>query len=82
MGADQYEKLGTWHRPNDVVRLAHIAVFGRPGIQLKENPRLIPMRPTPVSASEIRARAARGESLDKLTPAAVANYIALHRLYC
>ena len=81
MGADQYEKLDTWHRPDDVARLAHIAVFGRPGITLKENPRLIPMQPTSVSASEIRTRAARGERIDALVPAAVANYIGRHRLY-
>ena len=82
MGADQYEKLDTWHRPDDIARLAEIAVFGRPGITLKENPRLIPMQPTPVSASEIRARAARGAPLNRLVPGAVANYIGRHRLYC
>ena len=82
MGADQYAKLDRWHRPNELARLATIAVFGRPGIHLKENPPLIPMQPTSVSASEIRARAARGERLDALVPAAVANYIARHALYC
>jgi nicotinate-nucleotide adenylyltransferase len=34
-----------------------------------------------VSASDIRARAARGESLAGLVPPAVANYIAENRLY-
>ena len=81
MGADQYEKLQSWHRPEDVKRLAKIAVFGRPGIQLKENVKLIPMQPRSVSASEIRARAKRGEDLGALVPAAVANHIARHRLY-
>jgi len=81
MGADQYEKLGTWHRPDEVKRLARIAVFGRPGIQLKEKPDLIPMNPMPISASEIRSRAQRGEGLDGLVPPAVANYIERHRLY-
>jgi nicotinate-nucleotide adenylyltransferase len=81
MGADQYEKLATWHQPEEVKRLAKIAVFGRPGIQLKENVKLIPMKPMPVSASEIRARAGRGEDLGRLVPPAVANYIGRHRLY-
>lgn len=81
MGADQYAKLDSWHRPKDVARLAKIAVFGRPGIELKEKVKLIPMKPMPVSASEIRARAKRGEDLDALVPPAVANYIARHRLY-
>jgi nicotinate-nucleotide adenylyltransferase len=82
IGADQYEKLASWHRPDELKRLARIAVFGRPGIQLKENIKLIPMKPMSVSASAIRARAKRGESLDGLVAPAVANYIGRRRLYC
>ena len=81
MGADQYVKLGSWHRPEEVAKLASIAVFARPGIKLEDKVRLIPMEPMHVSASEIRARAARGEDLSALVPPAVANYIARHGLY-
>jgi nicotinate-nucleotide adenylyltransferase len=56
-------------------------VFGRPGIVLKEKVQLIPMDPMPVSASEIRARAQRGQDLGGLVPPAVANHIARRRLY-
>jgi nicotinate-nucleotide adenylyltransferase len=81
MGADQYAKLGSWHRPDALARLAHIAVFARPGIELQGKVRLIPMEPMPVSASEIRARAARGQDISALVPPAVANYIVRHGLY-
>jgi nicotinate-nucleotide adenylyltransferase len=81
MGADQYAKLDTWHRPGDVKKLAKIAVFARPGISLGKKVAVIPMTPMPVSASEIRARAARGEDISALVPPAVASYIARHRLY-
>jgi nicotinate-nucleotide adenylyltransferase len=81
MGADQYQKLPSWRRPEEVKRLARIAVFGRPGIRLNEEVNVIPMEPMPVSASDIRARAKRGEDLRGLVPPAVANYIARHRLY-
>jgi nicotinate-nucleotide adenylyltransferase len=81
MGADQYAKLDTWHRPGDVKKLAKIAVFARPGISLDKKMAVIPMTPMPVSASEIRARAARGEDISALVPPAVASYIARHRLY-
>jgi len=81
MGADQYAKLDSWHRPDELRRLARVSVFGRPGIQAKDDVKFIPMRPMTVSASEIRARAKRGEGLDELVPPAVANYIARHRLY-
>jgi nicotinate-nucleotide adenylyltransferase len=82
MGADQYEKLGSWHRPAEITRLATIGVFARPGVQLNQEVELIPMPPMPISASDVRARAARGEDLSALVPARVANYIARHRLYC
>jgi nicotinate-nucleotide adenylyltransferase len=81
IGADQYVKLGSWHRPEEVARLARIAVFARPGIELEARARLIPMEPMPISASAIRARVARGEDISALVPPAVANYIARHGLY-
>jgi nicotinate-nucleotide adenylyltransferase len=81
IGADQYAKLGSWHRPDEVRRLARIGVFGRPGIALNGKVNLIPMDAMSVSASEIRARAKRGESLGDMVPPAVANYIVRHRLY-
>ena len=81
MGADQYAKLDSWHRPDDVRKLARIGVFGRPGTTLNEPVTAIPMQPNPVSASEIRSRVARGEDISALVPPAVADYIARHGLY-
>jgi nicotinate-nucleotide adenylyltransferase len=81
IGADQYEKLASWHRPEEVQRLAKIAVFSRPGFQ-KPEAELIPLEPMPISASEVRARVRRGESIDGLVPPAVANHIERRRLYC
>ena len=81
MGADQYSKLDSWYRPQDVKRLARIGVFARPGTNLSEKVHLVPMEPMPISASEIRARAGRGEDISALVPPAVANYVADHGLY-
>jgi len=81
MGADQFAKLGTWYRPDDVKKLANIAVFARPGIQLSGKAQLIPMQPMPVSSSDIRARVGRGEDISALVPPAVASYVAAHGLY-
>ena len=81
MGADQYSKLDSWYRPQDVKRLAKIAVFARPGIALSARVKLVPMQPMPISASEIRARAGRGEDISALVPPAVASYVAAHGLY-
>jgi nicotinate-nucleotide adenylyltransferase len=82
MGADQYSKLDSWHRPQDVRRLARIAVFARPGVSVaQEKVQMIAMPPLPISASAVRARAARGEDVSDQVPPAVANYIARNRLY-
>jgi len=81
MGADQYAKLDTWHRPDEVRRLARLAVFARPGSPIDERTATIAMPPMKISASEIRARAARGEDISSLVPPAVARYIASHGLY-
>jgi nicotinate-nucleotide adenylyltransferase len=81
MGADQYAKLDSWHRPDDVKRLARIAAFARPGAPAPQTVKVIPLDPMNISASEVRARAARGEDISQLVPRAVADYIAQHRLY-
>ena len=82
IGADQLAKFDEWHRPQEVARLAKLAVFARPGIDVDmKNAHLIPMQAMPLSASGIRSSAARGENLSDAVPAPVADYIARHRLY-
>ena len=82
LGGDQYGALATWHRPDEVKKLARIAVFARPGFKTAgKDAETVPMKPLSISASEIRARAARGEALTGLVPPAVAGYIVQHNLY-
>lgn len=82
IGADQYAKFEQWHRPNDIRKIAKIGVFARPGWQAPDaRVKAIPFPPMSVSASEIRARAARGEHVSHLVPPGVANYIAENGLY-
>jgi nicotinate-nucleotide adenylyltransferase len=82
MGADQYAKLGTWHRPKELGKLCRIAVFARPGWTIAGGAaRLVPFEACGISASDIRARIGRGEDVSAMIPAAVLRYIASHRLY-
>jgi nicotinate-nucleotide adenylyltransferase len=82
IGGDQFAAFDRWHRPQDVKRLAKLAVFARPGVKIDPvDTLMIPMPPTAISATDIRARAARGEDLAALVPPAVANYISSHGLY-
>jgi nicotinate-nucleotide adenylyltransferase len=82
MGSDQYAKLESWHRPEDIRRMAQIAVFARPGAPFSAaGAKVIPLEPMNISATDIRARVARGEDISAMVPPAVANYIARERLY-
>jgi len=82
MGADQYSKLDSWHRPHDVRKLARIAVFARPGFRLTDaKVKTIPFESMDISSSQVRERVARGEDISALVPPAVANYVIRHGLY-
>jgi nicotinate-nucleotide adenylyltransferase len=82
MGADQYAKLDTWHRPDEVRKLAELVVFARPGVQLKGKLfKTIPFESMEDAGTEIRARAARGKDISGMVPAPVAEYIVRKKLY-
>lgn len=86
LGADQYSKLGSWHRPLDLLKLCHLAVFARPGWSVSDrfpgsNVVPVPMEPLAISASDIRARITRGEGVSALVPASVLHYIQRNHLY-
>jgi nicotinate-nucleotide adenylyltransferase len=82
LGADQYAALATWRRPDEVKKLARIAVFARPGFKVAgKDAETVPMKPLAISASDIRARVAGGASLAGLVPEPVRKYIMDHKLY-
>ena len=94
LGADSLPALGRWHRGADIPRLANVGTLRRPGIALPA--RLDGFSPEvsrrllanvadgdcpDISSSEVRRRAAAGESLEGLVPEAVAEYIARRGVY-
>ena len=90
IGADQARVLQTWHDWQGVLRAAIVCVAGRGGHTAPpvEPPsgfaaRFTPLRlpDIPVSATDIRTRAAAGQSIAPLVGDAVARYIDSHRLY-
>ena len=82
MGSDQHAKRETWHRWADIVKLCEVAVIARPGWNLDAKVKTIPIVATPISASGIRARIARGEDVSAMLPLAVLDYIKEKGLYC
>jgi len=93
-GADQLRNFCTWHRWQDIAARVDFAVAARPGVSLVAPPALqnrlketgrtlhrLDFDEMSVSATDIRERLARGESVvDCLAPATL-TYIQTHRLY-
>jgi len=90
VGADTWPEIPTWREPERLLSLVEVAVVDRPGypgpgpeppfarargVTRVEGPSL------PISATAIRERARRGQSVRFLVPDAVAEYIVTRRLY-
>lgn len=84
IGADAADDLPKWREAAAIPTLATVVALTRPGVAVPDHPlidRLIAVPAVMVSATDVRARVARGESIAEFVPPAVAQYIADHRLY-
>jgi nicotinate-nucleotide adenylyltransferase len=93
VGADEFVSFPTWKAPDGVLAEVRLAVGTRPGfprealepvLECLDRPDRIEffdIPELPISGTGIRARAARGDSLDSLVPAGVATEIDRLGLY-
>jgi nicotinate-nucleotide adenylyltransferase len=82
LGADEWAAFPTWKEPDEVHRLARIAVALRPGHPRPEGDvEVLEIDQLPISSREIRARVAVGEPIDDLVPEPVAREIERLGLY-
>jgi nicotinate-nucleotide adenylyltransferase len=93
IGADQFADFLDWTDPDEVLARTRIAVATRPGfpaellrgvldrIEQPDRVSFFELEPVPVSSSDLRARAARSESLAADVPAAAAEIIEREGLY-
>ena len=82
LGGDEWESFASWKEPDEVRRLARIAVGARPGFDPPEGDvEVLRIEQRPVSSSEVRARVAAGEPIEELVPAEVAEEIERLGLY-
>ena len=85
IGADNLRELPEWREPDEIVRLARLAVVTREGEGVPPESRFpaVPVAVTrvDVSSTEIRRRAAAGEEIRYLVPEPVRAVIARERLY-
>ena len=93
LGADQAAALPGWHEPEQVLKLATIAVVSRDGVgeeevrsalaglEGAEHVRFFQMPSIDVSSTMVRERVAAGQPFAFLVPERVANRIAEAKLY-
>lgn len=87
IGADNIQSFSDWHRPDDIVKLATMAVLSRPGFDRKEADSIfsdyyvIGQKEIDVSSTQIRERIRAGNSISGLVPSEVEDYIKSHSLY-
>lgn len=94
IGGDSMRDFLSWHEPQKIVQSGcRLAVYERPGVHI-DWPTLEATLPglraivtlltgplVDISSTAVRAKAAAGEPLPDLVPAAVRNYIKEHQLY-
>src|SRR4051812_24709008 len=84
LGADAAAELPAWYQADQIRDLARIAVFARPGSSVPLSAWVDTVVEVPaidISATEVRRRVARRQSVRYWVPDAVAEYITRHRLY-
>jgi nicotinate-nucleotide adenylyltransferase len=86
VGADAFALFEQWRAPERIRALADVAVLVRGGESapaggLAAGVKVLQTRRVDISSTELRARVADGRTIRGFVPAAVADYIAEHRLY-
>jgi nicotinate-nucleotide adenylyltransferase len=93
IGADEFCDFPDWKDPNGVLELTRLAVATRPGypegriqsvldrLDHPERVEFFEIEPHPVASRDLRERLRRGQSLDDLVPARVAELIRERGLY-
>lgn len=85
IGADNVREFPLWHEPGEILRLARLAAVSRSGEPVGADDG-VPVVPVPVtrvdiSSTEVRRRAAAGESIRYLVPDAVREIVLREGLY-
>jgi nicotinate-nucleotide adenylyltransferase len=93
IGADEFCDFLTWLDPNGVLEAVRVGVASRPGfprerldpvlagLERPDRVVLFEIDPLPIESRELRARVARGESIDRDVPSAVARLVSELGLY-
>lgn len=94
LGSDALMDIAKWKKPERLIQLCRLVAFARPGCRLPGTEALeaavpgisgrvifVQVPQLDIGATDIRRRAAEGQSLQRLVPRAVERYILEHGLY-
>ncbi len=82
IGADAARDFPQWHEVATISDLAQVVVLTRPGFDARlAGARTLPVPAVDISATMVREQARRGQSLRRLVPPAVEEYIQRRQLY-
>lgn len=84
IGADQYAEFDSWREPDEIRRIARVAVLMRGGTHggdLGRGDVALDVTRIDVSATAVRARVAAGQPIRYLVPSAVEKFIFERKLY-
>jgi nicotinate-nucleotide adenylyltransferase len=85
LGVDQVLEFSTWREPEEILRLARLAMLERAGVEHLDAGDIVhqtvPVTRVDVSSTLVRERVAAGRSIRYLVPESVEKIIAAERLY-
>ena len=87
VGEDAMTAFGEWRAPEQIVKLARLAILRRPGatvgpdVMAPEGTIALATRLVDVSSTEIRQRVRAGRSIRGFVPESVAKFVETERLY-
>lgn len=85
IGADNYARFDHWREPDEILQLADVIVYPRPGYAMPDSstPGITPLHAPmiEISSTDIRRAAPEGRIVSHMLPPAVYRYILSHNLY-
>lgn len=85
IGADNISEMESWYNPEEILEIATVAAFTRPGFapqgKFATMIRQFEMKPVDISSTDIRAKIRNKESVTALVPGPTLEYIIDNNLY-
>lgn len=82
IGGDSFRDFHLWHKPDEILKLCHILVYGRDDVELTSDfAQVIHGELMDISSTQIRQMVKDGEDIGNLVPECVENLIQKYRIY-